>query len=139
MFKRSLVEHNMFMNENYKVAEDVIFYAGISRLGRIMGMDVPLALVRRTPSFHASSQRAQIVGSLNILRYLRDFNGGISNSQRRRIYFQRLKYIGYNHRLSKNAPLAGYYYLRAFWYLDGKLAYLIGLLMKLMKIQTDRN
>lgn len=139
MFKHAIAEQNMFMNENYKVAEDVIFYAGISRLGRIIGIDVPLALVRRSPSFHASSKIAQIVGAMNILHYLHDFGGDIPNSQRREIYFQKLKYIGYNYRLLKNIPLASYYYLSAFWYLDGKISYLIGLLKKLARCQACRD
>ena len=121
MFKRGVIDKNIFMDEKYRISEDIIFYSKIARHGQIIGIDVPLTRVRKSQTFHAASPRAQIAGGKNIAHYLRNSDADMTRSQNRMVYFMLYRYIGYNYILLGNLPFACYYYLRAFWFMNGKV------------------
>lgn len=122
MFKRrDVIEQNIFMEEKYTVSEDIIFYSKIARHGKIIGIDLPLTMVRKTQSLHASSPERQIEGGKNIAHYLRNTDANITRSQKRISYFGIYLHAGYNYILLRNLPFACYYYLRAFWSMDGRV------------------
>lgn len=109
MFKREVVDWNIFFEERYRISEDIIFYSKIARFSKFIGIDIPLTRVRKTHSTHASSAKAQIAGSLNILHYLRNSNQDMTPFQRKEVLVSIYKYLGNNYRFQKRLLPALFY------------------------------
>jgi glycosyltransferase involved in cell wall biosynthesis len=83
MFRREVINRNIFMEEKYKISEDVIFYSKIARYSNLLGIDEPLSLVRTTNSTHAFSPWAQITGAKNLLDFIRTSSLDLNIKQER--------------------------------------------------------
>jgi glycosyltransferase involved in cell wall biosynthesis len=98
MVKKNVFEKIPGFNEDLRIAEDVLLWAEVSRLGPIIGIDKPLTQGRMHGQNSAMDYKAQIVGESNIIRYGLLNNRNIDWYQRRKILS--IKYLN----------LTGYYY-----------------------------
>lgn len=119
MVKKKVFESVLGFNEKLRIAEDVLLWAEISRLGPILGVDQPFSLVRMHGQNSATDYKAQITGEANIIQYGLLHNSSINWYQRRRIlsakYLNLSGYFFYYRdykNVLKNLILSLYYYPR---------------------------
>jgi len=70
MFRREVVEHDIWYEESYRICEDVIFYSKIAYFSEIIGLDTPLTLVRMSDNTHSTDPYCRIAGAQNIRHYI---------------------------------------------------------------------
>jgi glycosyltransferase involved in cell wall biosynthesis len=70
MFRREVVEHDIWYEESYRINEDVIFYSKIAYFSEIIGLDTPLTLVRMSDNTHSTDPYCLIAGAQNIRHYI---------------------------------------------------------------------
>ena len=120
MLSRALLERGDWYEEEYRVAEDIIFYSKVAAHSVIAGLDEPLSLVRLTQYTHAYDPRKQIIGTQNIVHYVASGKAGLSPSERRKVTGENYFYIAEN-LWSLKKPLAhAWYVLRSFLVSPGR-------------------
>jgi len=126
MIKRIVVDNGIFLDERYRVSEDIIFFSLVAMSSeRILGIDIPFTLFRKTNSTHAFSSQAQIIGSKNIIHFLRNSEVKLTGFQQKTVFFQIYSYMS-DHCFLLHQPYNGYVYgLISFWYRTNKVSYLI--------------
>jgi len=101
LINRAVVDNNIYYDEEYRISEDIIFYSKIARLSEIMGIDVPLSLIRISNYTHALNPAAQIIGSKNILKYLKNNPSGLDRKQGNQVLSKIYMHIGQNYLYKK--------------------------------------
>ena len=81
MVKKNVVEKNIFYDEKIKIAEDLIFYSKIARISPIIGINIPLSEIRISSNSHVNRPEAQIIGSRNLIDFLKKNHLGVTNNE----------------------------------------------------------
>jgi glycosyltransferase involved in cell wall biosynthesis len=97
LINRIVIDQNIWYEENYRISEDIIFFAKIAVHSEIIGIDDPLTLFRVTPNTHGTRPDAQIKGSLNIIHFLQNNKLGLSKTQENQVLSDLYAYIAKNY------------------------------------------
>lgn len=85
MINRKIVDNLIFYDDQYKISEDIIFYAKVAKHSEIIGIDIPLSNVRISECSHSTNTKSQIAGYNNILKFIRKKTTEINKDKYREI------------------------------------------------------
>lgn len=105
MISRKVIDNSIFYDENFKIAEDIIFYSKITKESEIIGLDIPLSSILITDDSHASNSIAQVEGLKNIFIFLENRELELTTKQYREVKSKlnfSLSFYNYTERINKN-------------------------------------
>jgi glycosyltransferase involved in cell wall biosynthesis len=70
MVRTAALGENIRFEEGIHIGEDIILWAQLARLSKILGIDEPLTKIRINPSSAAVDPKTQIIGVMNIMEYI---------------------------------------------------------------------
>jgi len=120
VLSRAVLERGHWYEEEYRVAEDIIFYSKVAAHSVIAGLDEPLTFVRLTQGTHALDPRKQVLGTQNIMQYIASGKAGLSPSERRKVIGENYFYIAVNFSSLKKPLAHASYVLRSFLVSPGR-------------------